>query len=331
MPAPMIAVSTASLTRQRYTPTASIPKRTFDILVWYSVRSARCAGCTTTASSRSSPRRTSSAAPGVLEPGQDRLLAGRRRRPGDRPPRGLLLLGHGGAPADRPAPQRRHLQPRPPQPRADRRRSSRRWAASTSATTTSRRSPAPRWPRRSSTTCPPNMQRVIYGARRRRGHRHRDQDRAPHPPAAQDRLDPQGLPRPHRARGRRRRRPLLASSSSPTGPDEFVQVPFNDLDAMEEALRGGDVAAVLHRDDPRHLRLPAARARLPAGRQAAVRALRRALHRRRGADRADAHRRDVGHRQGRHRAGHHGHRQGDHRRDVPDRLLRRLARSARPG
>jgi acetylornithine/succinyldiaminopimelate/putrescine aminotransferase len=28
-------------------------------------------------------------------------------------------------------------------------------------------------------------------------------------------------------------------------PDEFVQVPFNDLDAMEEALRGRDVAAVL--------------------------------------------------------------------------------------
>jgi len=28
-------------------------------------------------------------------------------------------------------------------------------------------------------------------------------------------------------------------------PDEFVQVPFNDLDAMEKALRGGDVAAVI--------------------------------------------------------------------------------------
>ncbi len=45
--------------------------------------------------------------------------------------------------------------------------------------------------------------------RRRRGHRHRDQDRAPHAPAAQDRLDPQGLPRPHRARRGHRRRPLL--------------------------------------------------------------------------------------------------------------------------
>lgn len=28
-------------------------------------------------------------------------------------------------------------------------------------------------------------------------------------------------------------------------PDEFVQVPFNDLDAMEDALRGGDAAAVI--------------------------------------------------------------------------------------
>ena len=28
-------------------------------------------------------------------------------------------------------------------------------------------------------------------------------------------------------------------------PDEFVQVPFNDLGAMEEALRGGDVAGVV--------------------------------------------------------------------------------------
>ena len=28
-------------------------------------------------------------------------------------------------------------------------------------------------------------------------------------------------------------------------PDEFVQVPFNDLDAMEAALRGGDVAGVV--------------------------------------------------------------------------------------
>src|SRR3954447_23235872 len=28
-------------------------------------------------------------------------------------------------------------------------------------------------------------------------------------------------------------------------PDEFVQVPFNDLEAMEKALRGGDIAAVI--------------------------------------------------------------------------------------
>ena len=78
-------------------------------------------------------------------------------------------------------------------------------------------------------------------------------------------------------------------------PEEFVQVPFNDLEAMEDALRGRDVAARDHGDDPGDLRLPAARARLPAGGQAAVRALRRALHRRRGADGPDADRRDVGH------------------------------------
>jgi hypothetical protein len=39
----------------------------------------------------------------------------------------------------------------------------------------------------------------------------------------------------------------------------------------------------------------------------------------------------VGHRQGRHRARHHGRRQGDHRRHVPDRLPVVVARSARPG
>ena len=58
---------------------------------------------------------------GVLEPGQDPVLAGRRRRPRDRSPRGLPVLGHGGPAADRPAPERRHVQPRPPQSRADRR------------------------------------------------------------------------------------------------------------------------------------------------------------------------------------------------------------------
>ena len=35
------------------------------------------------------------------------------------------------------------------------------------------------------------------------------------------------------------------SCSWPTGRDEFIQVPFNDLEAMEEALRGDDVAAVI--------------------------------------------------------------------------------------
>ena len=53
-----------------------------------------------------------------------------------------------------------------------------------------------------------------------------------------------------------------------------------------------------------------------------MRALRRALHRRRGADRPDAHRRDVGHHQARRRARHPGHRQGPLRRHLPDRRVR---------
>ena len=175
---------------------------------------------------------------GVLEPGQDAVLERRRRRPRDRPPRGLLLLGHGGPAADRRAPQRRHVQPRPPQSRADRGARARRWSTSTSATTTSRRSPAPRSPRRWSRPAPTNLQARRLRVRRRRGHRHRDQDRAPRHASA--------------ARSSRSSRATTATpgSRSPTGddrfstlflsdrPDEFVQVPFNDLDAMEEALRG---------------------------------------------------------------------------------------------
>ena len=51
-------------------------------------------------------------------------------------------------------------------------------------------------------------------------------------------------------------------------PDEFAQVPFNDLDAMEEALRGSRRRRGDHGDDPGDVRLPAAGARLPRGRQA---------------------------------------------------------------
>ena len=91
-------------------------------------------------------------------------------------------------------------------------------------------------------------------------------------------------------------------------PDEFSHVPFNDLDAMEAALQGPGRGRRDHGDDPGHLRLPAARARLPGRSEKTLRALRRALHRRRGADRADAHRRAVGHQQARRQPGHPGHR-----------------------
>ena len=66
---------------------------------------------------------------------------------------------------------------------------------------------------------------------------------------------------------------------------------------MEAALRGRDVAAVIMETIPATYGFPMPRRRLSAGGQGAVRALRRLLHRRRGADRPDAHRRDVGHHQ----------------------------------
>ena len=145
---------------------------------------------------------------GVLEPGQDALLAGRRRRPRHRPPRGLPVLGHGGPAADRPAPQRRDVQPRPPQSRADRR------ARAGDGPLRHRQPPLPgARPHRARRGARGHLP-AEHAARhlrlgRRRGDRHRDQDRPPHAPAAQDRLDPQGLPRPHGARGGDRRRPLL--------------------------------------------------------------------------------------------------------------------------
>ena len=69
-------------------------------------------------------------------------------------------------------------------------------------------------------------------------------------------------------------------------PEEFSQVPFNDLDAMEAALAGGDVAAVIMETIPATYGFP-----LPEpGYLEAVKALCERhgtlVHRRRGADRA---------------------------------------------
>ena len=117
-------------------------------------------------------------------------------------------------------------------------------------------------------------------------------------------------------------------------PDEFVQVPFGDVDAMEQALSRRRRRGRHHGDDPRDVRIPAAPNGLPRGGQGTHRPPRHALHRRRGADRTDAHRRDVGHHQARHRTRHHGRGQGPVRRHVPDHRgdARRAGRAvARPG
>ena len=108
--------------------------------------------------------------------------------------------------------------------------------------------------------------------RRRRGDRHRAEERAPRHEAPQDRLD-------HRARYhghtglavQGRRRALL--EDLPVGPARRVRakVPFNDLDAMEAAIARRRRGLRDHRDDPGDLRLPDAGAGLPAGNQGALR------------------------------------------------------------
>jgi acetylornithine/succinyldiaminopimelate/putrescine aminotransferase len=62
-------------------------------------------------------------------------------------------------------------------------------------------------------------------------------------------------------------------------PDEFSHVPFNDLAAMEDALRGRDVAAVIMETIPATYGFPLP-PRLPGRHQEALRAVRRPLHRR---------------------------------------------------
>ena len=71
-------------------------------------------------------------------------------------------------------------------------------------------------------------------------------------------------------------------------PDEFVQVPFGDVDAMERPS-GTRRGRRHHGDDPRHLRIPTAACRDTSSRSKTLRTLRRALHRRRGTDGPDAH------------------------------------------
>ena len=251
----------------------------------------------------------------VLEPGQDAVLDRLRGPAGHRPPRGLLHLRRRGQAPHRRPPQRRHLQPGPPQPGGGRRRDR------GHAALRHRQPPLPlAGPHRAGRgadqhgTGGPRQGDVRQ--RRRGGHRHRAEERAARDGEARHRLGGQGLSRAHRAgRGHRRRavRDLVPGRPARRVHPRAVQRPGRDGGGAARPGRGrGD-----HGDDPGHLRLPAARARLPGRGQAAVRALRRALHRRRGPDRPDAYRRAVGDQQARRRPGHPGLRQGHLRRHVP--------------
>ena len=102
-------------------------------------------------------------------------------------------------------------------------------------------------------------------------------------------------------------------------PDEFVKVPFNDLDAMHAALRGRDVAAVMLETIPATYGFPVPADDYLPGVASTLPRIRRALHRGRSADRARAHRLAVGRRGVGRAARHPRHGQGPVGRPVPDR------------
>ena len=178
---------------------------------------------------------------------------------------GYLLLGHGGPPADRPAPQRRHLQPRPPQPRADRD------ARAGDGPLRHRQPPLP-------------------GARAHRARRGARRD-LPAEHAARDLRRRGGGEATDiaikTARHTRQRRKIVSIRKGyhghtglavAAGDDRFSTLFLSDrpgrvrAGAVQRPRRDGGGAARRRRrrrgdrDDPRHLRLPAARARLPARR-----------------------------------------------------------------
>ena len=256
--------------------------------------------------------------PGVLEPGQDPVLGRLRRPAGHRPPGGLLHLRRRGQAAHRRPPQRRHLQPRATATPRSSPRSPRPCSASTSATTTSRRWPGPRWREALVTTAPPGLAKVVFGS------------------GGGEAIDIALKT----ARHATKRRKIVSIAKAyhghtglavATGDERFADaVPGRPAGRVRSravqrpgrdgatALRGRDVAAVIMETIPATYGFPLPAPGYLEGGQAAVRAARRAVHRGRGADRADAHRRAVGHHQARHRAGHPGHRQGHLRRHVPD-------------
>ena len=224
-------------------------------------------------------------------PGQDPVLARHRRRSGDGRPRGLRHPRRRRPPADRPAHQRRHLQPRPSQSRADR-------DAAHRARLLRHRQPLvplgrPHGAGRGAGRGVAGHELCGLRPRRRRGGGRGAEVGALRDPAPQDRLDRQGLPRPCRPFGGHRRRALLEDlpvrSAGRVLPGA-VQRSRRHGGGAEGSRRGGGDP----RDDPGDLRLPDAGARVSAGGQGALREVRHALHRRRGADRLHALRRDVG-------------------------------------
>ena len=249
-------------------------------------------------------------------PDKTQVLAEGRDRSRDRQARGLLPLRHVGTPADRPAPQWRHLQsgPSPPRTGADAEGRARPFRHRQPLVPLDRADGAGRGADQS--LAGHEVCRLCAG--RRRGRRHRHQERPLRHQAAQDRVDRQGLSRTFGAGGGDRRRPLHENLSQSDQPETFVQVPFNDIDAMEQALRGQRCRGADHRDDPRDLRLPDAEGRLSQGLQGAMQEAWRDVHCRRGADRPDAHRQHVGLAGLWRAARHHGHGQGTVRRALSD-------------
>ena len=159
----------------------------------------------------------------------------------------------------------------------------------------------------------------------------RSSSRAPRP-AAQDRRHARCLSRQDagRALGERARNVSNAVSAAAR---RFVHVPYGETDALDEALRRR--GRVRRRAGARRRRRQRSAGRAICARARAVRSHRRALHRRRSADRAGSLRLSLRLRSRRRRSRRHDAGQGALRRRHSDRCVRRapatrgIARSAR--
>ena len=153
-------------------------------------------------------------------------------------------MGHGRSTADRHAPQRRHLQPRPPQSRSDASAHRAAWQhfdiGNHHFPSVARSALAQRLVE----SAPASISKVAFGS------------------GGGEAIDI-ALKSARHATKRRKIVSIVKAYHGHTGlavasgddrfsklflsdrPDEFIQVPFGDVDAMERALSGGDVAAVL--------------------------------------------------------------------------------------